>query len=280
MKKKPKGERFETLLDIMAKLRAPDGCPWDREQSPQSLKPYIVEEAYELIDALDSGDEAAVVEESGDLLLQVVFLAQMASEKGGYDMGDVVDAISHKLRRRHPHVFGALEVSGSDEVARNWEQIKREERRDKRCTDLLLSGVPRSLPGLLRAHQLQERAAKVGFDWPSGDIDSVLDKVAEEIEELRRAYREKEGEDRLGEELGDLFFALANLSRHLGGNAEVCVQKANGKFTRRFCYIEEQVRSQGKDWKDYSLEELEVLWQQAKTALPESPSCGLSDTEV
>ncbi|WP_274372428.1 MULTISPECIES: nucleoside triphosphate pyrophosphohydrolase [Synergistales] len=258
-----KGEKFEALLDIMARLRAPDGCPWDREQRPQDLKPYIVEEAYELVDALD-GDDGSVVEESGDLLLQVVFLAQMATEEGRYDMGDVVDAISAKLVRRHPHVFGDTEVEGSGDVARNWERIKGEERRERKKKDTLLSGVPRSLPGLLRAHQLQERAAKVGFDWPSGDLDSVLDKVAEEIEELRRARRLGEGRERVEEELGDLFFALANLARHLGANAEVVVQKANGKFSSRFNYIEERVRATGRAWQDYSLEELEGLWQEAK----------------
>jgi XTP/dITP diphosphohydrolase/tetrapyrrole methylase family protein/MazG family protein/ATP diphosphatase len=260
-----KGEKFEALLDIMARLRAPGGCPWDQEQTPQSLRPYIVEEAYELIDAIDSKDEGAVVEESGDLLLQVVFLAQMAEEKGSFDVGDVVDAIAGKLRRRHPHVFGTVEVSGSNEVARNWERIKQEERRSKRRRDFLLSGVPRSLPGLLRAHQLQERAAKVGFDWPADDLDSVLDKVQEEVEEIRRAHREGEGAERLGEELGDLLFALANLSRHLGTNAEALIQEANGKFTGRFNYIEEAIRAQGKNWADFALDDLERLWQEAKS---------------
>ena len=264
MTKGSRGEKFESLLDIMARLRAPDGCPWDREQGPLDLSPHIIEEAYELIEALEGGQTASIVEESGDLLLQVVFLAQMAAEEGRYDMGDVVDAIASKLVRRHPHVFGDVEVADSGDVARNWEEIKGQERREKKKRDTLLSGLPRGLPALLKAHQLQERAAKVGFDWPQGDLDSVLDKVSEEIEELRQAHHLGQGGERVEEELGDLFFALANLARHLGLNGEVLVQRANDKFTSRFNYIEDRVRSTGRPWKEHSLEELEGLWQEAK----------------
>lgn len=263
--KKP-GILLEELLDIMDRLRKPDGCPWDREQTYDSLKPYLVEEAYEVIEAIDREDYGGVAEECGDLLLQVVFIAQIAREEGRFDMSDVLDGVARKMVRRHPHVFGDLQVADSGEVSRNWEQIKKQEKARARKDVSLLSGVPRSLPGLLRAYQIQSRAAKVGFDWPRGDLTPVLAKIHEEVDEIAEAAVSAE-RHRVGEELGDLFFALVNLARHLDFNPEVLIQEANGKFADRFGHIEEKVNRSGRDWGSYSLEELDGFWEEAKKAL-------------
>ena len=258
------GEKLLRLMDIMKRLREPGGCPWDREQTMKSLRPFIVEEAYELIEAIDSGDSGVVAEECGDLLLQVVFISSIAEEEGLFDLGEVIDTLVEKLVRRHPHVFGDVSVEDSEAVRKNWEQIKKEERRDKKLDQSILSGVPKSLPALVRAFQIQERAAKVGFDWPAGDISLLLEKIDEELKELAEA-RKTGNPDEILEEVGDLLFATVNLARHLGVDAEFSLQETNKKFTRRFEFIEKTVETGSRDWSEYSLEELENLWQRAKT---------------
>lgn len=258
------GEKLLRLMDVMKRLREPGGCPWDREQTMESLRPFIVEEAYELIEAIDSGDANVIAEECGDYLLQVVFIARIAEEEGSFDLGDVLDTLVEKLVRRHPHVFGDVFVADSEGVKKNWEQIKKEERRDKDRDQSLLSGIPKSLPALVRAFQIQERAAKVGFDWPSGDVAPLFAKIDEELEELAEA-RNAGDIERVREEVGDLLFAVVNLGRHLGVDAEFCLQGTNKKFTKRFGFIEQTVEKGNRDWSEYSLEELEGLWQRAKT---------------
>lgn len=263
MNEKTAGVLFEKLLDIMDRLRKPGGCPWDREQTYETLKPYLVEEAYEVIEAIDNDDPQGMAEECGDLLLQVVFISQIAREEGRFDISDVLRGIAEKLVRRHPHVFGDLEVADSGEVSRNWEQIKKQEKARAKKDLSVLSGVPRSLPGLLRAYQLQARAAKVGFDWPKGDLSPVLAKVREEIDEIQEAALSEE-RHKVGEELGDLLFALVNFTRHLDFNPEVLLQEANGKFAQRFAHIEKKVMESGREWDSYSLKELDGLWDEAK----------------
>jgi XTP/dITP diphosphohydrolase/tetrapyrrole methylase family protein/MazG family protein/ATP diphosphatase len=258
------GEKLLRLMDVLRKLREPGGCPWDREQTMQSLRPCIIEEAYELIEAIDSGDGNIIAEECGDNLLQVAFIARIAEEEGIFDLGSVLDILVEKLIRRHPHVFGDVSVADSEGVKKNWEQIKREERRAKDRDHSILSGVPKSLPALVRAFQIQERAAKVGFDWPAGDVSPLLEKIDEELEELAEA-RKSEDMERIREEVGDLLFAAVNLARHLGVDAEFSLQETNKKFTRRFGYIEKTVEGGSRDWSEYSLDELENLWQRAKT---------------
>ena len=261
--KKDLGEKVNNLLEVMERLRAPGGCPWDREQTMETLKPFIIEEAYELVEAIDRGDVQDIEEECGDLLLQVVFTSQLAKEKGVFTFSSVVDKLVAKLIRRHPHVFSNTEVESSEEVRKNWEKIKKEERKDGRKDSSILAGVPKKLPALIRALQIQERVAKVGFDWSQGEIVPLFDKLQEEIEELEEA-REKGDDSKIEEELGDLLFIVVNLARHLKKDAEICLQKANDKFTRRFQFIEESIEKSGKKWTEYSLEELEALWQKSK----------------
>lgn len=257
------GKKLANLLDVMEKLRAPEGCPWDREQTMESLKPYIIEEAYELVEAIDREGLQEIEEECGDLLLQVVFVSQLAKENKAFDFDSVIERLTSKLIRRHPHVFGSVEVDSSDAVRKNWEKIKKEERKEGRKDTSVLAGIPKKLPALIRALQIQERAAKVGFDWPHGDLAPLFDKLQEEVEELKEA-KEKGEDSKIEEELGDLLFIVVNLARHLGKDAEICLQKANDKFTKRFKFIEETVEKSGKRWSDFSLEDLEALWQRSK----------------
>ena len=238
----------------MSTLRGPDGCPWDREQDMRSLRRYTLEEAYEVIEAIDAGDPAAVADELGDLLLQVVFLAQIGAEAGDFDITDAIGAIIDKLVRRHPHVFGDVQVADADEVVRNWETIKTRERR----AESLLDDVPAGLPGLARAHKLGKRAAQMGFDWPTAG--EVVQKVREELGELEAELTSGEPE-RIEEELGDLLLSLASLARHLDTTAELCLNRANAKFERRFRQVEAAVAA-GRIGS--SLEELEAEWQRAK----------------
>jgi ATP diphosphatase len=263
------------LIEIMARLRDPErGCPWDVKQDFASIAPYTIEEAYEVADAIERGDLDDLRDELGDLLLQVVFHARMAEEAGAFAFGDVVLAINEKLVRRHPHVFGDLNEADSDAVKRLWATIKAEEKRaraERRATQGLpaetpagaLDGVPSALPALGRAVKLQERAARVGFDWP--DAAQVLDKIEEEIGELRA---ELAGGDRarLKDEVGDLLFAVANLARHAGVDPETALAGTNGKFTRRFAHIEARLAEAGRGPHDASLDEMEALWQEAKAA--------------
>ncbi len=238
----------------MRRLRAPGGCPWDREQTFETLRRYTLEEAYEVVQAIDDGDREALRGELGDLLLQVVFLSQLGSEEGVFEAADVAHAISDKLERRHPHVFGSTEVADADEVVRNWEVIKQQER----ARGSLLDDVPRSLPALERAQKLGKRAAQLGFDWEAAG--SVLDKLREELEELQQAMC-SEPPMRVEEELGDLLFAAASLSRHLRLSAEVGLNRASAKFERRFRELERGVQ-EGRVGTD--LEQLEAEWQRIK----------------
>jgi len=266
------GEWFEKLVAVQARLRAPGGCPWDREQTHQSLRTYLIEEAYEVLDALDSGDSAKLAEELGDLLLQIVFHSQIAREEGRFTVSDVIREISEKMVRRHPHVFGETRARDSAEVLKNWEQIKAEERRSKSwkgepagnrpATEAsLLDGVSRGLPATLEGIQLTRKAARVGFDWE--DTAGVFEKIAEETEELRKALKFSDGRE-IEEELGDLLFAAVNLSRFLKVDPEIALKKANAKFSRRFRAMEQRAREGGQEFHDLPREEMEALWDSTK----------------
>jgi nucleoside triphosphate diphosphatase len=253
-------EAFAELIAIMERLRRPGGCPWDREQTHASIKPYLIEEAYEVIEAIEAEDPVELRTELGDLLLQIVFHAEMARESGHFTIEDVVRTICEKMIRRHPHVFGDVQVKDAQEVLRNWSRIKAEERRHHEDRSAL-AGVPRAMPALLRAQRLGEKASRVGFDWARPE--EVLDKLQEELDELRAAYHI--GEPAAVEaELGDLIYAATSLARHLDLNAEDAVTKACDRFVRRFRYIEERLSAAGKDIHHTPLSEQEALWQEAK----------------
>jgi nucleoside triphosphate diphosphatase len=293
------GERFERAVAIMERLRAPGGCPWDREQTFDSIKPYTLEETYEVLEAIDSRDWHELPGELGDLLLQILFYSEMAKEQGTFSIDDVLDRLSRKLVDRHPHVFGDAKADTSAEVKRNWEALKVEERRKREATGgsdaesagkkesvapSILAGISSSMPSLLEAHKLSSRAAQVGFDWP--DMDGLFDKVGEEIAELREHLREfpapgprPEGrgvagsgrqiipEDlrmRLEGEVGDLFFVLVNMARYLALDPESALRKTNRKFRRRFQWMEQRLHESGSSPESTSMEELESLWQRAK----------------
>ncbi len=249
---------FDTLVEVVARLRAPDGCPWDREQTHVSLKPYVVEEAYEVVEAIDRGNPAMLSEELGDLLLQVLLHAEIAKEANDFDITDVIAGIAAKMVRRHPHVFGKVSVNGAQEVLVNWEVIKKAEREEEGDEKTMFSGIPLHMPALQAAQEVQGRAARVGFDWK--DIRGVLDKVAEEVEELSRA----DEASALQEEFGDILFALVNAARHLGVNAEMALRDSNRKFVTRFTRMEEMAREQGVDFASLTLEEQDALWNRAK----------------
>jgi MazG family protein len=293
------GERFERAVAIMERLRAPGGCPWDREQTFDSIKPYTLEETYEVLEAIDNRDWDELPGELGDLLLQVLFYSEMAKEQGTFSIDDVLDRLSRKLVDRHPHVFGDTKADTSAEVKRNWEALKLEERKKRENagagnakpagkTDAdapsILAGISSSMPSLLEAHKISSRAAQVGFDWP--DMEGLFDKLGEEIAELRQHLREfpapgprPEGrgvagsgrqtipEDlhaRLEEEVGDLFFVLVNIARYLALDPESALRKTNRKFRRRFRWMEQRLYENGATPESVSMEELESLWQQAK----------------
>jgi MazG family protein len=249
---------IERLLELMARLRAPGGCPWDREQTPATLKPQLLEECYEVLEAIDSGSSADLVEELGDLLLHVVFQAQIARETGRFDFADVAVGIADKLVRRHPHVFGAEKVAGAGEVVTLWNDLKRAEKPER---DSALDGVPRALPALLRAEALQKRARQVGFDWP--DIGGALAKVREELGEVASEI-EAGASPQTAEEIGDLLFSVVNLTRHLHLHAEELLTAANEKFSRRFRAVEERIKARGQSMKDCPLAELDAAWNEVK----------------
>ncbi len=261
------GPLFERLVEIMATLRGPQGCPWDRDQTRESLKAFLIEEAYEVLEALDHGGKETLQEELGDLLLQVVFHAQVAAELGEFRMEDVLEHVTDKLVRRHPHVFGETRAETPAEALSNWERLKQVERGGVQEASAL-SGVPKTLPALLRAQRLQDKAARVGFDW--GEMTPVLHKVEEELAELKTAI----GKDREAAEaeLGDLFFSVVNLARFLGLNAEEALRKCVEKFTRRFRHVERMIAARGKSLTESSLEEMDALWEEAKVA--EDPARG------
>ncbi|MBN1452761.1 MAG: nucleoside triphosphate pyrophosphohydrolase [Anaerolineales bacterium] len=253
------GASFEAFQEIVAHLRAPDGCPWDREQTHASLRTHLLEEAYEALEAIDAGDVGGMQEEFGDLLLQIVLHAQIANEEGEFTINSLIKSIHDKIVRRHPHVFGDLALDGVNGVLRNWEKLKEAERKDNgKKKKGLLDGVPLALPALTQAQEYQDRAARVGFDWPV--VDGVLDKVAEEIQEIRSATNEAE----LAEEIGDLFFALVNLARWKKIDAESALRETNLKFKRRFAFVEQGARQQGRALSDMTLEEMDALWESAK----------------
>ena len=236
----------------MARLRAPGGCPWDREQNFDTIKPYLLEETYEVMDAIDSRDWNGLAEELGDLLLQSVFFAQMASEEGHFDIRDSLEAINSKLIRRHPHVFAEGDAKTADDVKRKWDEIKKTEKPSKTG---LLTGVPRTLPALVEAQQISTRAATAGFDWENAG--QVLDKLKEELAELDAAASQDEKED----ELGDILFVIVNLARFLKVDPEQALRRTNAKFRRRFSHVEQGL---GKPLQDATIEEMEALWQDAK----------------
>ncbi|HHO69165.1 MAG TPA: nucleoside triphosphate pyrophosphohydrolase [Gammaproteobacteria bacterium] len=253
------------LLRIMARLRDPDGgCPWDLEQDFGTIAPYTLEEAYEVVEAIGAGDPEQLRDELGDLLFQVVYHAQMAAERDWFGFADVVGAINAKMVRRHPHVFGDEVVEDAEAQSRAWERHKARERAGSGAGTAVLDGVPRALPALVRAQKLQRRAARVGFDW--ADPDGVVDKLQEELDELRAALGAGEGRRRVREELGDLLFSCANLARHLDADAEALLREANDKFERRFRAMEAQVPGGAAALASLSAAGLERLWQQAKDA--------------
>jgi MazG family protein len=293
------GERFERVVAIMERLRAPGGCPWDREQTFDSIKPYTLEETYEVLEAIDNRDWPELAGELGDLLLQVLFYAEMAKEQSAFSMDDVLERLLTKLIDRHPHVFGDVKADTSAQVKRNWEALKAEERKKKKQTDgqspqaegeaksdpgSILAGVSSAMPSLFEAYKLSSRAAQAGFDWP--DIEGLYDKLREETDELREQLKEfpapgprPQGrgvagsgrtaipEDlrvRLEEEVGDLFFVLVNIARYLSLDPESALRKTNRKFRRRFAWMESRLREAGRSVDQAPMEELESLWQQAK----------------
>lgn len=261
-------EEFRELVQIMARLRAEDGCPWDREQDHQSLKPYLLEEAYELIEAVDSGDAAKLCEELGDLLLQIVFHAQIAAERGQFDIADVCRGINRKLLNRHPHVFGSVQVQGSAEVVDNWERIKRAEPLN-RGRSSILDGIPRTLPALQKAAKVQRRVARVGFDWH--DYRGPADKVREELAEVEQMAEAGE-KSALVSEIGDLLFAVVNLARSLDVDSEDALRRAVTRFGERFRLMERKAEDEGVDIPALSLQELDEMWEAAKTELEPSTS--------
>ena len=247
----------------MDRLRNPGGCPWDREQTIQSLAPYFLEEAYEVVDAIASGDPDKLREELGDLLLQIVFVSRIAREHAWFDVDGVSEGISEKMVRRHPHVFGDRQVEGSAEVMRNWEDIKREERSEEPEASVL-DGVPASLPALLKAFRMTEKAAAVGFDWRK-PID-VMEKMREEMDELQSELEAGDAvvDDRVRAEMGDILFVMANLARHLGVDPETALQQTNATFMRRFQAMEERAREAGRDFREMDLSEKDALWDSVK----------------
>jgi MazG family protein len=272
------GPAFAKLAALMARLRAPCGCPWDREQTHSTLRTYLIEEAYEVLDALDSRDDSKFAEELGDLLLQVLFHAQIAAEERRFSINDVIREIHDKMVRRHPHVFGATNAKTSAEVLRNWELLKKQERQSKTpnafvgaglarpssssSSHSLLDGVPHTIPALLEAFQLTRKAARIGFDWDN--VEGIFDKLREESTELREVLHKKESPDRVESELGDILFVAVNLSRFLNVDPEIALHNASAKFTRRFREMERIARKQGTTLAEIPRPQLESLWDQSK----------------
>ena len=256
------GARFERLVAIMAKLRAPGGCPWDREQNYDTIKPYTIEETYEVLEAIDQRDFAGLCEELGDFMLQAVFFAQMAQEEGRFSIADSLDAINAKLVRRHPHIFSDGDAKTSDQVLKRWDEIKAEERKEKPAAPQgLLDTVPRALPALVEAQQITSRAAGVGFDWENAE--QVLEKLDEELLEFAEA-RATASHDEMENELGDLLFVIVNLARFAKVDPEQALRRTNAKFRQRFGHLERRLAEQGKKVAGTPIAELEALWQEAK----------------
>jgi len=276
------GEKFEKAVAIMARLRAPGGCPWDREQTFDTIKRYTLEETYEVLEAIDNRDWPELTSELGDLLLQVLFYSEMAQEEGRFSIDDVLDALSNKLISRHPHVFGDVKAEDAHQVLKNWEAFKAEEKKKKngdrgQGEESLLSGVSSNMPALLEANKISSKAAHVGFDWP--DIGGLFDKLKEETAELQAHIKDlppgalkpqnnskipAELREHIEEEVGDLFFVLVNIARYLAVDPESALRKTNRKFRQRFGWVEEQLKKRGKKLQDSTLEEMEELWGKAK----------------
>jgi len=279
-------ERFTKLIGIMATLRAEGGCPWDRKQTHESLKPYLLEETYEVLETIDQGDRAKLREELGDVLLQVVFHSQIANEAGTFSIEDVLDTLADKLIRRHPHVFGNSDQVGSlangEQVVTQWEEIKRAERDAAGSKESALAGVPKALPALLRAYQVQARAARVGFDWPhnAAGLEQIFGKVAEEVGELKEALAQAEAESPPNEpnqqanieaELGDILFSLVNLARFVKVNPEEALRRSTNRFVDRFHLVEAQAAEKGTPLTEMTLAEMDLLWEEAKQRLASRP---------
>lgn len=262
---------FQRLIDIVARLRAPDGCPWDREQTIDTLKPYVLEETYEVLEAIDAHDHAALCGELGDFLFEAVFVAQLEAEAGHFTIADAVCSVADKLVRRHPHVFrrdeGEPSLDTANQVRARWEEIKAQEQQGRPGKKTLLGGVPEGLPALLRAFQIGVRAGSVGFDWTR--TDDVVAKIQEEVDEVRQALAaDAVDTGHVEEELGDLLFAIANLSRKLGVEPETALRKANAKFARRFTAMEARIAESGRRMPDMRLDDLEAEWDAVKRAGP------------
>ena len=260
-------KELERLLQIMKSLRHPEtGCPWDKEQTIDSIKGYTIEEAYEVVDAIERNDLDDLRDELGDLLFHIIFYSEMADEENHFKFLDVVKQANEKLERRHPHVFSELKVENSEQVKHIWEQIKHEERDKKRDEHgYLLDDISTHMPAIMRARKLQKRAASVGFDWD--DKAQILDKLEEELKELRQAITENENNDMIEEELGDFMFCCINLARHFRIDPELALRKTNEKFVKRFNYIEESLKKKNKSLSQASLEEMDMLWDEAKKRL-------------
>ena len=264
------GAKFEKLVGIMSTLRGPDGCPWDKEQDLDSLKPMLIEEVYEVIEAIDDRDYPGLSEELGDVLLHVVFNAQLGGEMDAFTIDDVIDGICDKLVRRHPHVFGDESADSSEQVVAKWEAIKAREKQDKgdggrTGPASILDGIPRKLPALHEAHKISSRVARVGFDWP--DIENVFDKLQEEIQELREAIavpKDERSREDIENEIGDIMFVVVNISRFLDLDTESSLKRANRKFRGRFKFIEKELAGRGKTLEESTLGEMEEIWQLAK----------------
>ena len=251
--------QFTTLVDIIARLRAPDGCPWDKQQTHASLRKNLLEECYEVLETLDEGNSGKLCDELGDLLMQVVLHTQIATEAGEFELGDVVKSITTKLIHRHPHIFGSKKVKDAEEVALNWEELKQEERGGTS----MLASAPKQMPALGYSQEIQHRVAQVGFDWE--DIDGVIEKLTEEISELKRA----DSQERKAQEFGDLLFTLANIARRLGIDLEAALRETNQRFYRRFTYMEEVCRQRGLNFGELSFDEQNALWEEAKRKFQE-----------
>jgi tetrapyrrole methylase family protein/MazG family protein len=253
--------QFKTLVEIIARLRAPDGCPWDKEQTHRTLRANLLSECYEVLEALDKGDNTKLCEELGDLLLQIVLHAQIAKDEGEFEIGDVIESIATKIIRRHPHIFGTAKVRNAEEVMQNWEALKKEEREEG---ESMLDGVPKDMPALAYAYEISRRAVRVGFEWEN--IAGVIDKLAEEIKEIKDAESREEKES----EYGDLLFTLVNIARWEGIDAESALRGANRKFYKRFSHMEELCRRRGLNFAELSFKEKNDLWEEAKREVGET----------
>jgi MazG family protein len=253
------GEKFKALVEVMARLRAPGGCPWDRKQTFDTIKAYLLEETYEVIDAIDARDWQGLAEELGDLLLQPVFFAEIAAEEGLFTISDSLNAINEKLVRRHPHVFGDVTAETAEDVKQRWDEIKKQEKKTERASgsESVLDAIPRNLPALVEADKISGKAASLGFEWP--DIGGVIEKLQEEAAELARA-RETGDQEHIQDEIGDLLFTIVNLARFLGVDPEQALRRTNGRFRRRFVRVEKEITARN----GASLERMEELWQEAK----------------